>query len=117
MPHKTEIIVRNSLSLFEHRFIGGEPDLIPGNLESQHRDVAPEHRSFGVVAEHRTIDGIREHRIMEILAEHRTLDISGSELDPLVLDEATLKLSKPHLANSVTVQRRSDGSFFLIIEE
>jgi hypothetical protein len=113
MSNKTEIVVKNKLSIFEHRFISGD------------HDPLLEHRFFGASAEHRTLGGVIEHRKMGTMPEHRTVDIeiehrnlsSEFELNAMVLDQATLKLSKPHVVSSVTVQRRADGSFFLIIEE
>jgi hypothetical protein len=122
MSKRTEIVVRNRISLFEHRFISGEADTL---LEAQHYRDLQEHRLFGVTSEHRVFGIVAEHRSMEVLSEHRTLDIESdnrklsveSELESLVLDQAKLTLSNPHLVSSVTLQRRSDGSFFLIIEE
>jgi hypothetical protein len=61
--------------------------------------------------EHRHLDALPEHRNFE----HRSL--AGEASNPVVLGEATCELSQPQSVSSVTVQRRSDGTFFLVLNE
>ena len=103
MARRTEIIFEKHVSLFEHRFISGETDADAQNFRN--------------LREHRIFRTPGEHRLLGSALEHRNLSRELEELDPLVLDQATLRLSNPHTVSSVTVQRRSDGSFYLIIEE
>jgi hypothetical protein len=133
MSKRTEIKIESKLSMFEHRFISGDAGSSADDVQ-EHRafGVAAEHRGFSVLREHRTMDmpaehrgfgALREHRTMDMPAEHKILGMESEhrnlnyDLDSIVLGQSTLKLSNPHTVSSVTVQRRSDGSFFLIIEE
>jgi hypothetical protein len=104
MSKRTEIVVNKLVSLFEHRFVSGVASALP------------EHRLFGKPLEHGVFGVVAEHRALDAASEHGTVS-SESGSDAMVVDQATLKLSNPHLVSNVTLQKRSDGSFYLIIEE
>ena len=127
MRRKTELIIVTTPLIREHRFISGaEEHGFPGNAE-EHRFLSgpvEEHRFLeGLVEEHRFIGGMVEEERGSVteVAKERTRAEHPSALEHKYLsgspEESSIQLTHPHRVSRVTVQRRADGSIFLVLDE
>jgi hypothetical protein len=92
MPNKTQLVIAQQLTIEEHLFAGAGG------------------RDHAVVSEHAFVGPTPPHRPV---SEH--VFAGGVPANPPTPTRMPLK--HPHLVSSVTVERRSDGSLFLTLDE
>ena len=127
MAKKTELIIVTAPVIKEHRFLGGlvEEHRFLTELVEEHpflTELVEEHPFLGgLVEEHRFVGGvIEEHPLIAGISEdlsvtdQRALEHRFMGGSP---GESSVNLAHPHHVSKVSIQRRPDGSLFLVLQE